>query len=348
MNDVSEQVEEQLLTMALAERRSGGPAGLEQRVLARLAGAAVKPTPRAGRLLAAAVLLGGVAAVAAVAMTLRHDAAMAQQPTAQDPARQDPAPKPPAKVTAAELPKDVHYGWDGKVPMLDLLAHVAKDAGLPFVAAVEPTDKVLEAKFAAASPRHLLARGARAAGAHLEQFGAVLAVVPGAGPEEKVLDLKHEALPIADVLANVATMAGGNFVIDAKVTGSVAVDVERVFWRDLVAALAAAVDAEVEGGGKILRIVPKGAAPAPRVFFAYDRSPVAKVVETIGKISGERIAVDTVGAGTVTVWVKNQPAADVLAAIAATQDCDLVKADGAWRFRPKPAGKPVDPKSAPK
>jgi type II secretory pathway component GspD/PulD (secretin) len=271
---------------------------------------------------------------------MRNEPAMAQQPKGQDPAPQNAA----AKVATADLPKAVAVALYGNATLLEWLGSLAKDADLPFVAAVEPTDKVIEAKFAGASPRHLLASGARAAGAHLEQYGAVLTVVPGAGPEEKVLDLKHEAMPIADVLANVAKMAGANFVIDAKVTGSVAVDVERVFWRDLVDALAAAVGAEVDGGGIVLRIVPKGQMPAPRVFFAYDRSPVAKVVETIGKISGERVVVDPAAAGTVTVRVKNQPATDVLAAVAATQGCVLAKEGGVWQLRPKDAKAPAKPK----
>jgi hypothetical protein len=52
MNDVTERAEEQLLGMAMAERRTGRPVGLEQRVMARLAGAAALPAPRTGRFLA--------------------------------------------------------------------------------------------------------------------------------------------------------------------------------------------------------------------------------------------------------------------------------------------------------
>lgn len=363
MDELTERSEDRLLAMAIDDPGVRFHEGLERRVAERLREPVSHPAyPVPGRAtrrwLAAALLMFGVATVFVVAWSLEAarsgalgvGAAAAavppngpQEPARPEPVSQEPVPRPRVrKIAAADLPAAVRAQTDGAKTILDLMAAIASGADLPLVAAAASTDVAIGAlaetvpagPLEAASPRQLLGRMAAAVGAHLEQFGAVLAVVPGDPLEEPVVTLRAEAMPIADALAEVAKRAQGvNLVIDAAVAGTVTVDVERCCWRDLVEALARSVDAEVVGLGRILNVVPKAQAAAPpRVYFAFQRAQLTEVVATIGKIIGEQVEVGPAVAGLVTVRVKNQPAHDVLRAIAASQRCGLVE-ERKWVLR---------------
>ena len=337
-NDPDERAEHHLLGMAVTDAMDHGGA-LAARIRAHLATA--RPTlvaaPHRHHFAAAALVALGTGAVFAVAAALRQPSpAFEHGRGGQDP-QPKPQPKPlpkaaPAavRVTSEQLPKRTDYAFDQQ-PAIDCLVAIAKANHLPLVAApIEtPVTLLLQAK----TPLEALAAVAHAAKAHVEQYGAVLAIVDGAGNEELPVTLRSNERPVTELFDLLGHQAKRNLVIDPNVGGSVAVDVEGYGHRDVLAAIAGAVGAEVVGIGPLLQIRPKTNDRQPRVVFAFDRSPTTKVVDTIGKITGSPMVAEAEIAGTVTVQVRDRPALDVLQAVAATQDCVVVEADGqrVWR-----------------
>jgi hypothetical protein len=340
VNERDEGGEERLLAMAIDEVRGDPMAGLAGRVLQRLD--TVAPgAQRWHRLPAAALLVAGLAVVVAVAAMRPAAPAMA---LAQDPQRPPPPPQVAAitavEVTDADLPAKQVWAFGGH-SALDALLATAKTADLPLVSAVAGIDHRLDAARNApfqATPRRALAIAAQAVGAHLEQYGAVLTVVPGTRAAEPTVTMRGTARPADLVFAELAHAAGINLVVAPAVQGSIAVAVADADWRDLLDRLAVAVGADVVGLGSVLHLVPRRQAAALRVHFAYDRSAVAKVLTTITKLSGTELLGADRAAGSVSVRATNVPAEDVLAAVAATLDCEVVTVAGRhlWRARTNP------------
>ncbi|HEX5054256.1 MAG TPA: hypothetical protein VFZ65_20930 [Planctomycetota bacterium] len=327
MNDDEDLAGRHLLAMALSDERR--PADLEARILARLAADPTVARAHAGRWLTAAALLLGTIAVVGVSLVMPHDAA--SKPAlawAQDPQAKQAAAVP--KVTDADLPERARYSFDGR-PALDCLMEVAKASGLPLVSDVR--EQIVHVALDAATPRQALEAIAREADAHLESYGGVLTVVPGKRAAETLLTMHREATPVTTLLDLIAHEAHLNLVVGPDVAGAVAVDVTRCAWRDLLPLLAGAVGAEVEGLGTVLHVRRKAQAPAPRTYFAYDRTPTAKVLDTIDKITGTKLIDEGGITGSVSVRVKDQPALDVRQAIAATQGCEVIEVRGqpVWR-----------------
>ena len=334
MNHDDDRGEERLVAMLVAEATERGPVDLEQRVLRRLEAEvqARRRTPRAW-LAAAALLFGGIAVVVAVAVTAQRggDAPAAGAQGTQDPT----APVP--KITNTNLPKLADYTFADR-RAIDCIEEVARDAKLPFASAV--LAKAVKVKLAGATPRQALGAVAAAAGAHLEQHGAVLAVVPGAVPPEATVTLKCGPTPIHELLERVSQQAHLNLVVAGSVTGQVAVDVTDCPARDLVALLVDAVGAEVAGRGRVLAIVPKSHVPLPRLHFGFDgararpHSDVKEVLTVLANITRLAVQGDEAMTGPVSVLATGQLLPlDIVQAIAATQGCEIGQPDGkpTWR-----------------
>lgn len=332
-DDERERAEEQLLAMAIGADGGHDAAEFEASVLARLAAEPAAPRVPAVRWLAAAAwLLGGTAAVVGVAVTMRREPALA---FAQDPVAKGQEPQAPkvVRITDAEQPKRADYQTERG--LLDCVFEVAKAAALPVVVAVPADEARRSWSLRNATPRQAIAALAREMGAHVEVYGAVLAIVPGVVPEEPTVTQQREATSVLTLFDVVAHTAGFNLVIDAKVSGQVAVDVKDWPARELLERLAQAVGAEVSGVGRLLRIVPKVAEAPPRVHFAFDRTECRKVFDAIGKIRGEPIEVDAGVQGQVSLRVRNRPATDVLEAIAAALGAEIVQDGKVTRCRSK-------------
>ena len=263
---------------------------------------------------------------------------------AQDPVAKGQEPQAPkvVRITDADLPKRADYQIEQS--LLDCVFEVAKAAAQPVVVAVPANEARRSWSLRNATPQEALAALAREMGAHVERFGAVLAIVPGIEPAEPKVTLQREASSVLTLFDLVANTAGFNLFIDAKVAGQVVVDVKDWPARELLERLAQAVGAEVSGLGRILRIVPKAAEALPRVHFAYDRTECRKVFDSIGKIRGEPIEVDSAVTGQVSVRVRNQPAADVLEAIAAALGAEIVQDGKVTRCRSKANAAPTPKK----
>lgn len=341
-DDERERAEEQLLAMAIGADGGRDAAEFEVRVLARLAAESAAPRLPTSRWLAAAAwLLGGTAAVVGVAVTMRREPALA---FAQDPVAKGQEPQAPkvVRITDADLPKRADYQTEQG--LFDCVFEVAKAAALPVVVAAPASEARRSWSLRNATPQEALGALAREMGAHVEVFGAVLAIVPGKEPEEPTVTLQREATSVHTVFDLVAHTAHLNLVIDAKVAGQVAVDVKDWPARELLERLAQAVGAEVSGNGRILRIVPKVAEAPPRVHFAFDRAECRKVFDSVGKIRGEPIEVDADVTGQVSLRVRNQAAADVLAAIAAALGAEIVQDGKVTRCRSKANAAPTPKK----
>lgn len=332
-DDERERAEEQLLAMAIGADGGHDALDFEARVLARLAAEPAAPRVSTWRWLAAAGwLLGGTAAVVGVAVTMHREPAriFAQDPVAK--AQEPQAPKV-VRITDADLPKRADF--QSAQSLFEAVHELAKAAALPVVVAVPAVEGPSGWSIRNVTPRQAIAALAREMGAHVEVFGAVLAIVPGVVPEEPTVTVQREATSVLTMFDLVAHTAGLNLVIDAKVSGQVAVDVKDWPARELLERLAQAVGAEVSGGGRILRIVPKATTAPPRVHFAFDRTECRKVFDAIGKIRGEPIEVDAGVQGQVSVRVRNLPATDVLEAIAAALGAEIVQDGKVARCRSK-------------
>ncbi|MFM1873119.1 MAG: type pilus assembly protein PilQ, partial [Planctomycetota bacterium] len=122
------------------------------------------------------------------------------------------------------------------------------------------------------------------------------------------LSLRLKDRDLRDVVASIAKKTNVNIIMDQGIEATVTMELDDVEWRQalgLVAEQAGCVVTELDGG--VLRV-----EKPPRVFFSFENTDIAKVIDTIGKISGANIVVAPEVKGTITVRLKNVPWRDAL------------------------------------
>ena len=357
MSEVSD-IDERLLSMALRDGDAAAWQTFEAQVVARLER---EPARSRSTWTAAAWLLAAAGVVAAASLFGRPaglpNAAPApsdarampgaldpSEETGQDPSQepsQDPAPASEATaVTDAQIPRVAFAVPEQRAD--DALLALAKEWRLTLV--VGPLDTKVRYQAERATPLQALEALCAAAGVHLEQFGAVFAVVAGARPAP-TLTLQRPATPAPRLLAELAEELGLDLVIDASLTRAVSIDVRECPGRDLLARVAQAADAEVRGYGSVLTVADPG-APAPRTAYNIRRTDLARTVATIVKLSGTALRATDPLEGVVSVQGGNA-ADDVLRAIARVSGYAVERSAGEMVWRPRRAATATGPASQP-
>lgn len=135
---------------------------------------------------------------------------------------------------------------------------------------------------------------------------------------------------IREVIASIAKTAGANVVLAPDVKGTVTLKLQEIPWRDaLDVACLTLGNVEIQEDGKILRVLSaRGQADkAPRVYFAFEDTPIQRVIDTIARISGSNIVVSPKVKGNVTMRLRNIPWRDALKAACKTLGYVVVQED---------------------
>ena len=124
---------------------------------------------------------------------------------------------------------------------------------------------------------------------------------------------------IHDLISSIARSAKANIIISPDVKGTVTVDLVDVPWRKALETSVETLGYSLRESRGILRVMPASkSAPKPRVYFAFEKADVRKVIATIAKISGANIVVAPEVRGTITLQLRGVPWHDSLDAIAET------------------------------
>jgi hypothetical protein len=408
--ELEREVRERRLTAVLEEAAGGGaPPALAERVLARVrAEPAPRRSQRRATLVAALLMVAGIAVVVATALS-RGDAPEVQ---AQDPSPPGNAAEvtvttamvrdtckplhrspPPGKAAArlSALADGAPFGLvlapgvrgESKVDVADLTAHDAvvsvaaelgvgvsefgammvvgigpaasaarlrcslrarsvdvRDlgellhswAGINLVVAGEVAGRVTFSVDDPVSPRALLDVVAHRLGLEVVGCGTVFALrraKQGREPVQKVPDFGKEG-EWGDLLDTVAHAAGGNFVIDPAVKGSVYLRTNSAARDEVVTALAAAVGADVRQLDRgMIHVVAQLGLPADLDLVAENVPDYSLLVET----SDAKVTVDAPGMRDVRVAVAKASALDVLRAAAVATGRSLVRTDSGYTIR---------------
>lgn len=291
------------------------PDDLVQRTLRRLQGVAA-PRSRGG-LLAAMVLLGGIAVVAAVAWLQPRESR-----TAQDP---DPTAKS-IVITTADLPPEPRVDLVAGADVVGEMLRIGKQVAVPVVVAGDVVGKVKTAK-QALPWRQAMAMLAATAGAGIEELGPVLIVRQAKSlPYDQRLSLVAEDLQVGAFAKVLAAKVGVDLVIDGRVRGRIRCDFQAVSWRDALDAVASQLGCSVIGCGSVLVLRPQQAVTPPRrTSFAFRDKAVTEVFDVVAKMTASNILVAPGSWGTVSLQVLNLDVGVLLPALARA-------AGGRYRF----------------
>jgi len=336
--ELEREVHERRLTAVLEEVAGDGvPAGLAERVLAR-----VRVESPAGQsrvratLLAALLMLAGIAVVVA---TARWRSGASEAPA------QDPAPPPgavpkititTAMVRAACEPIDPPPPGDGVTRLLA----VAK--GAPFGMVVAPgVHGASKVDLARLTPREAVGHIAAELGTGVAEFGAI--VVVGLGPAAPVERLRCTAsvkdIDVRDLGKVLHAKTGMNFVVAGDLAGRVTFDLEAVSARALLDVVAKQLSLDVVGCGSVLalRRASQRSEP-PRAAPDFDRGELRHVLTYTANVVGAKIVIDPAVVGIVSVRPNSCDPTDVLTALAAAVGADVRRLDsGVIHVMPQPA-----------
>ncbi|MBK8101148.1 MAG: hypothetical protein IPK26_29045 [Planctomycetes bacterium] len=140
------------------------------------------------------------------------------------------------------------------------------------------------------------------------------------GDRSSRLTLKLKDRDLRDVVATIKRKASVNIIMDPAIEETVTLELQDVAWRqalDLVAEQAGCIVSEAAGG--VLKI-----EKPPRVYFAFENTDIAKVIDTIAKISGANIVVSPEVKGNITLRLKHIPWRDALDAAVKTLGFEVV------------------------
>ena len=141
------------------------------------------------------------------------------------------------------------------------------------------------------------------------------------GDRSSRLTLKLKDRDLRDVVATIKRKASVNIIMDPAIEETVTLELQDVAWRqalDLVAEQAGCIVSEAAGG--VLKI-----EKPPRVYFAFENTDIAKVIDTIAKISGANIVVSPEVKGNITLRLKHIPWRDALDAAVKTLGFEVVE-----------------------
>lgn len=163
--------------------------------------------------------------------------------------------------------------------------------------------------------------------------GSVLALrraVPAPAPDRVLLNFKSR--PIGEVIDTWAKLARGNVVIAPEVQGVISIGTLKPVTADLLAALGAAVGADVQHEDRgILRFVPRLPLPASVTLTAEQVTP-RMVAETTG-VPPELVSFANDADRRVGVTVDQVPAFDLLWATAVATGRTFARADQGYTIR---------------
>lgn len=325
---------ERRLDAFLGEAVGGAPSGLDQRVLQRLAASPARA--RQGQLLAALLMLGGIAVVVAVAVLQHRDATMAQEPQGKE--------QPTVSVGNADLPAATRVDVAAGADVVTELLRIAKQAGVPIL--IGDITGTAKKALAQAPWREAMAVLAADAAAGVEELGPLLVVrqTPRPLPYGTRLTCGGTAVDVRDFAKVIATRAGVDLVVAGELHGRVSFEFDDAPWRDALDVVVGRLGGEVEGCGAALALRPRRAAPpAPRTYFAQTRVPTSRLVDTMAKIAGLNVVMST-GPGCVSVRAQGVPELLLLQALARADHASLHHEDrGIYRLdkREPPLQQPV-------
>ena len=166
-----------------------------------------------------------------------------------------------------------------------------------------------------------LALGCAVASLPAQQVGASATPNPQDGVSSQAegdltsrLTLRLKDRDLREVVESIRRKTNANIIMEPGIEEPVTIDLQDIHWRlalNLVAEQAGCIVTEGEAG--VLRI-----EKPPRVYFAFEDTDIAKVIDTIAKISGANIVVAPEVKGTISVRLKNIPWRDALDAAVKT------------------------------
>ena len=137
---------------------------------------------------------------------------------------------------------------------------------------------------------------------------------PAEGDLTSRLTLRLKDRDLREVVESIRRKTNANIIMEPGIEEPVTIDLQDIHWRlalNLVAEQAGCIVSEGDAG--VLRI-----EKPPRVYFAFEDTDIAKVIDTIAKISGANIVVAPEVKGTISVRLKNIPWRDALDAAVKT------------------------------
>ncbi|MEE2887593.1 MAG: hypothetical protein VX951_09190 [Planctomycetota bacterium] len=152
------------------------------------------------------------------------------------------------------------------------------------------------------------------------------------GSKSMLLTLKLKDRSLQDVVESIRRKVGVNIILQDDIEETVTIELMEVEWRtalDLVAEKAGCV--VVEKGRHLLTV-----EKPPRVYFAFDNTPIQQVIDTIAKLSGANIVISPEVQGSITLRLRNIPWRDALEAACKTLGYAVIEEDrGILRVVPR-------------
>ena len=152
------------------------------------------------------------------------------------------------------------------------------------------------------------------------------------GSKSMLLTLKLKDRSLKDVVQSIRRKVGVNIIMQDDIEETVTIELEEDEGRialDMVAEKAGCV---VVQKARHLLTVEK----PPRVYFAFDNTPIQQVIDTIAKLSGANIVISPEVQGSITLRLRNIPWRDALEASCKTLGYAVIEeARGILRVVPR-------------
>jgi hypothetical protein len=323
ITDTEREVRERRLTALLEEAAGGGaPPDLAERVLSRVRSPRPPRSRRGATLLAALLMLGGIAVVIATARL---------RVTAGDVPAQDPAPAP-AKVVeitvntsvvrdAVRPIDEVPPGGDGATRLLSLARR--GPIGIVVAPGVRGESK---GELAGLTWHEAVGRIAAELGAGVADFGTM--VVVGIGPPARAERLRCSVnvkdLDVRDLGKVLHAKAGMNLVVAGDLAGRVTLDVDAVPARALLDVVAQKLSLDVVGCGSVLALRRASARAKPPGLTMYAPNlAIGEVLDHFAHLGHANMVIAPGIAGIVSVRANSPDRGDLLNALAAAVGAEV-------------------------
>jgi type IV pilus assembly protein PilQ len=152
------------------------------------------------------------------------------------------------------------------------------------------------------------------------------------GSKSPLLTLKLKDRPLKDVVESIRREVGVNIIIEDGIDDTVTIELEDVEWRVALELVVEKADCVIVQKARQLLSVEK----PPRVYFAFNNTPIQQVIDTIAKLSGANIVIAPEVQGSVTLRLRNIPWRDALESACKTLGYAVVEEDrGILRVVPR-------------
>ncbi len=128
------------------------------------------------------------------------------------------------------------------------------------------------------------------------------------GSKNPLLTLKLKDRPLKDVVESIRRKVGVNIIVEDGIDDTVTIELEDVEWRVALEMVVEKADCVLVQKARQLLSVEK----PPRVYFAFNNTPIQQVIDTIAKVAGANIVIAPEVQGSITLRLRNIPWRDAL------------------------------------